>query len=52
MRRKFCNQAFGAFDFPAFAVAAQLAFVFEAAKAVVAAIGRDQFCEASLQPLP
>ena len=42
----------GAFDFPAFAVAAQFAFVFKAAMLVVAAVGSDQFCAASLQPLP
>jgi hypothetical protein len=37
----------GAFDFPAFAESAQLAFVFETAKTVVAAVGSDQpssFC--------
>jgi len=36
----------GAFDFPAFAVSAQLAFVFEAAMTVVAAVGSDQLCAA------
>jgi hypothetical protein len=40
----------GAFDFPAFAVSAQLAFVFEAAMTVVAAVGSDQFCAALFQP--
>jgi len=40
----------GAFDFPAFAVSAQLAFVFEAAMTVVAAVGSDQLCAALFQP--
>jgi hypothetical protein len=40
----------GAFDFPAFAVSAQLAFVFEGAMTVVAAVGSDQFCAALFQP--
>jgi hypothetical protein len=43
MRRKFCSHAFGAFDFPAFAVAAELTFVFKSAMAVVAAVRSDQF---------
>ena len=50
MRRKFCTSV-GAFDFPAFAVSAQLASVFEAAMTVVAAVGSDQFCAALFQPL-
>jgi hypothetical protein len=40
----------GAFDFPAFAVSAQLALVFEAAMTVVAAVGSDQLCAALFQP--
>jgi hypothetical protein len=33
----------GAFDFPAFAIAAQLTVVFKTAMTVVAAVGSDQF---------
>jgi hypothetical protein len=40
----------GAFDFPAFAVSAQLALVFEAAMTVVAAVGSDQLSAALFQP--
>lgn len=40
----------GALDFPAFAVAAQLAFVFKTAMAVVAAIRGNQLGAASFQP--
>ena len=40
----------GAFDFPAFAVAAQLSFVFKSAVSVVAAVRRDQLGAAPLQP--
>jgi hypothetical protein len=36
----------GAFDFPGFAVSSQLAFVFEAAMTVVAAVGSDQLAAA------
>jgi hypothetical protein len=40
----------GAFDFPAFAVAAELTFVFKSAMAVVAAVRSDQFGAALFQP--
>src|SRR5271170_6202470 len=40
----------GAFDFPAFAVAAELAFIFKSAMAVVAAVRSDQLCAALFQP--
>ena len=40
----------GALDFPAFAVAAQLSFVFQSAMSVVASVRRDQLGAASLQP--
>ena len=40
----------GAFDFPAFAVSAELSFVFKTAMAVVAAVRSDQFCASSFQP--
>jgi hypothetical protein len=40
----------GALDFPAFAVAAQLSFVFQSATSVVASVRRDQLGAAPLQP--
>ena len=39
-----------ALDFPAFAVAAELTFVFKSAMAVVAAVRSDQFGAALFQP--